>query len=285
MVDMCLSQFVFGRDNLGMALREARAACRVNRHDKIPEGRFPQVSMWVLGAVAGCVDSIDLRESRITGPKLQTLIANHGFQPISWGDLFENLKRLDEEINIGIDAEWFFHYTRKNARMIIDIEKEWESSIKAFKAVKLEATHGTQCYAMGNYIGCVFHMSRIAEIGLRAIGKERGVKSLKRKRKKPIPIEYANWGEVFDAIEPTLEGIRKTWSRGPQKEAALYFYNSALTDLRHMQGYRDSTMHFRAEYDFGEAESAMFRARSLMTNLASKIDENTSRAISRSAWK
>jgi hypothetical protein len=44
-------------------------------------------------------------------------------------------------------------------------------------------------------------------------------------------------------------------------------------------------MHFRKSYDDGEAQTAMLRARELMKTLASKLTEDSTRALPWSAWK
>jgi hypothetical protein len=282
MINFYLGDFMLGQTYLKQALRDAHGASVLDRLAEVPDEKMRDIATWVHVAVRDCVEKLDIDEARMTSVNLDNLIRNHAFQPVMWGDLYELLKHLSEELNYSASRQCFFHYKNEDAVRVTTIDQHWMEAIKAFKSIKPEIVSGVDCYAMGNYVGCLFHMSRIAEIGLRAIGRERGVASLKKK--KPIPIEWAAWGEVFDAIEPTLENIRK-WPRGPGKDAALAFYNTALTDLRHMQGFRDQTMHFRASYDFGEAESAMFRTHSLMTMLATKIDENTNRAIRPTAWR
>jgi hypothetical protein len=98
-----------------------------------------------------------------------------------------------------------------------------------------------------------------------------------------VPLDWGTWGQIFQAIEPTIAAIQAK-TNGPKKDAALAFYKTVLSDLRAMQGFRDNAMHFRSDYDPGEADSAIFRAKSLMTTLATKLDESSTRAIPWSAW-
>jgi hypothetical protein len=135
------------------------------------------------------------------------------------------------------------------------------------------------CFALGDYPGCVFHMMRISELGLRAIAGERGIKTLTGKRGQPKPIEWGTWNEVFDAIENQLKAIRQG-NQGPKRDAALSFYDTALSDLRRMRDlYRDPTMHFRETYDKGEAYDAIVRTNGLMTTLAPYLNETKPRKI------
>jgi len=140
-----------------------------------------------------------------------------------------------------------------------DLRGDWKIVVDAFQSSKREIETGIDCFAMEDYAGCVFHIMRIAELGLRTIARERGVKSLAGKRGQTKPIERGTWQEVFDAIEGQLGAVRRA-SPGPKRDTALAFYETAISDLRTLRNlYRDPTMHFRETYDKGEAASAIFR--------------------------
>jgi hypothetical protein len=168
------------------------------------------------------------------------------------------------------------------AKLLLRIEMDWKDVLKAkaFPSSRREIETGIDCYALGDHVGCVFHMMRVAELGLRTIARERGITSLVGKKKKAKPIEWGTWQEVFDAIEGQLKVVRQA-SPGPKRDVALSFYDTALSDLRTLRGlYRDPTMHFREKYDEGEAYSAVFRTKSLMGMLATKLGEANTRRIS-----
>ena len=98
---------------------------------------------------------------------------------------------------------------------------------------------------MGHNTACVFHMMRAAEVGLRAIAKERKVTKVRAR----TPIEWGTWNDVHQAIEQQLPVIRQA-TAGPKKDGALAFYNStAIGDLRALQDlYDEVTMHLRETY-------------------------------------
>jgi hypothetical protein len=162
------------------------------------------------------------------------------------------------------------------------VKADWRKPIRAFPSAKDEIIAGIDCYALGHHPACVFYMCRVGELGLRIIGRERGIKKLANRK---TPIEYGTWGQVINAIQPTIEKIKNHKAKGPQKEAALKFYETVISDLRAIQNLRDPTMHFRDSYDKGQAESAIFRVKQLMTTLAEKLDENSTRAIPWVSWK
>jgi len=92
-----------------------------------------------------------------------------------------------------------------------------------------------------------FHIMRIAELGLRAIARERGIKKVGSKRNKPL--EWGTWKDVLDAIRDHIKVIQGK-PPGPRRDVALAFYENSLDKMRFMQGlYRDPTMHFRDKYE------------------------------------
>lgn len=112
---------------------------------------------------------------------------------------------------------------------------------------------------------------RLAELGLRAIARERGITKVGGKKNKPL--EWGTWKEVSDAIREKIKEIFGN-PAGPKRDEALAFYDNSLDKLQFMQSlYRDPTMHFREKYGKGEAFDAIANAQSFMKTLSSKLDE------------
>ncbi|HLW93381.1 MAG TPA: hypothetical protein VKS78_19025 [Roseiarcus sp.] len=295
MLNFQLSSFVHHHKWLVDALKEAHAQCQIDRNAAVPKDRADILAGWIDSGVKYCVDSLNLKEAELSKTDLWVMTGNRHHTPMRWGDLFETLKRLCDEINVGIGRECFFHYRRDKAillfrtkqqcdwPLLFETEAEWIKVIKSFPSAKQEILFGIDAFGFENNVACVFHMSRVAEIGLRAIGRERGIKSLRKK--KDVPIEWGTWGNIFDALEPKIKELTQR-PPGPQREAAVSFYKTVLSDLRAIQTlYRDPTMHFRSEYNEGEAQGAIFRVKSLMTVLAAKLSESSNGVIPWSAWK
>jgi hypothetical protein len=216
-----------------------------------------------------------VEEARIASIKLQDML-NNPRGHYTCGQLSSVLERLIGDLKEGAKSEYFFHYPRDLAPLAKPIMEgfanaQWAAIVDAFPSAKREIEAGIDCYAFGDLPGCVFHMMRIAELGLRAIARERGVKKVGSKKNKPL--EWGTWKEVSDAIRDTIKEIHGK-PPGPKRDAALAFYENALDKMRFMQGlYRDPTMHFRDKYEKGEAFDAMTNAFSFMSALAKKLDE------------
>jgi len=122
------------------------------------------------------------------------------------------------------------------------------------------------CYATARYTGCVFHLMRVAEHGLRALAKKVGV---------PFPktFDLKTWDELIRNIEQEIQKIilRPKTSR---RSKDLEFYNTAAAQFRYFKdGWRNHVMHTRTRYDERQASSLMAHVHEFMQHLATKLKE------------
>jgi hypothetical protein len=277
MIDYCLGVFWHGLEILADEIRLAH-----QRGDEpVDDTSNDRIHKHVQVVMQNCITPLQL-VTAATGScvRLEDMWFHYDSQkPYTYNNIADELQRLYDEIKRDATRVNFFHYPAEMANMIQHIDEEWGDVIAAFESSPVEIKCGIDCFALGDYSGCVFHMMRVAELGLRTIAKERGVKSLAGKRKQTKPIEWGTWQEVFDAIDNALSVIRRA-NPGPKRDAAFSFYDTALSDLKRMRGlYRDPTMHFREKYDKGEAYDAIFRTRGLMKELATRLNEANPKRI------
>lgn len=279
MINFEMGWFWAAVESLGSELNSVTAAANGD-DEPIPEDVRTRLENNVRMAIDVCVDELQIASATGACIKISELFnaaSNFPDRPYTYQQAAIALRRLYEEVEFGAKQEFFFHYPRELAKLICNIEVDWGDILRAFPSSRREIETGIDRYALGDYPGCVFHMMRIAELGLRMIAGERGVKELGKK--KPKPIQWGTWQEVFDAIESQLKTVRQA-NPGPKRDVAISYYDTALSDLRTLRGlYRDPTMHFRENYDKGEAYSAIFRVQSLMQVLSSKLREDRARKI------
>ena len=276
MIDFSLGQFWLGLLVIGVEQSNAAATASV-ADGIVDEQSHLRIRHNIEGSIQKCVSNLTLMDANTAALKLLDMFSRYERVKYTEGELAAALQRIDEDIRIGIRQEYFYHYPRDMAKLLRGIEVDWKGVLDAFPSSRREIERGIDCYALGDHVGCVFHMMRVAELGLRTIARERGITSLGKK--KPKPIEWGTWQEVFDAIEGQLKAVRQARA-GSKRDLALSFYDTALSDLRTLRGlYRDPTMHFRETYDQGEAYSAVFRVKSLMGALATKLGEANTRKI------
>jgi hypothetical protein len=183
--------------------------------------------------------------------------------------LLHELKALDTDIFNAAKTEWFYHYRKDNAYLVIRVERvedHWGKTLKEFKSAADDILRGVDCYAMEHYTASVFHFARVAEHGLRALAKERKV-TLRNK------VEYSEWGNVIEKLEGEIARIKKT-PRGKDRDEALAFYTGAVAKLCHIKDkYRNVVMHARAAFGQSDARSAMNNTRELMESISEVMDE------------
>jgi len=271
----------FGMGSFLMHLTYLHSACNEMRiqADRDPDAFVPDPRRELLknnlsGIFWECAN-LHLESCDRTILKLEQMF----WRPFSYGQLRENLDRLVEDIEHDLRHQYFFHYSKDGADSIHTLPQKWGKIYEAFKAAKTEIEAGVDCLAVGHFTASVFYMCRVAEIGLRAIGNERGVATVRG----TVPIEWGTWGQIFQAIEPAIDAIKQK-QNGPAKDAALAFYQTVLADLRAMQSYRDPAMHFHNSYDVWDAQKAMFRTHSLMEMLSKKLNDQTTGEIPWGAW-
>ena len=110
--------------------------------------------------------------------------------PMRIDEVLAEVKALKEAVQDGLNYRYFYYYPYDKALELIAFEKKWEPVYSSFKSAKDDAKAAVDCWALGHGTASVFHFMRVAEIGLRALARERRI-TIKRK-----PLEWANWQDI-----------------------------------------------------------------------------------------
>lgn len=136
----------------------------------------------------------------------------------------------------------------------------------AFPLATRELHSAGTCLAAGMYTASVFHSMRAAEIGVKAMATELGVKF-------SFPIELAEFGQVIGEIEPKINELKKP-PRDAKKDADLKFYSEAASQFRHFNnGWRIRVAHARETYDEPQAITVYEHTVSFFETLATRLKE------------
>jgi hypothetical protein len=190
-------------------------------------------------------------------------------------ELVQELEVLLQAVDDDIRMEYFFHYRRDRGLLVLMWPGEWAATTGAFPSARGEIGEGIDCFGLEHYAASVFHMMRVAEIGMRALARERKVSFPK------YPLEWAEWEHVIDQIgSKAREATNGMW-RGPQRDAAQAFYTAAVAQLRAFKETRNRIMHMRGNFDELDARRAINQVRDFMNGLSAKIGEKTKTPIRR----
>jgi hypothetical protein len=124
------------------------------------------------------------------------------------------------------------------------------------------------CYAVGMYTACVFHLMRVVEHGARKM-----MSDLKARRHLPTPrkpIELCDWGELITAIDKALGQLSAGTRTSMAKKNKFEFYNHAVAQFRNFKdAWRNNVSHLRRTYKHGGAKDVMDNTRQFMQHLSS----------------
>jgi len=188
------------------------------------------------------------------------------------------LRILIEDINGGLVANlstrFFLFVPSQKARYYNNVTAFGDSAFVFREAFEDMYDAGT-CYAADMPTACVFHLTRVAEFGLRALARKLRV-SL-RDHGKPCQVEYATWNKVLDSIDGKIRTIREK-AAGQKKNEQLRFYADAANHCRHIRDlYRNEVSHTRTRFNEHEAFAAMNRIADFMQLLAEGLYSDAER--------
>jgi hypothetical protein len=188
MINFELASFLFGLDALEREVRWTRFAAShgdgpVSAED---HGRIKSNVEYVFRE---CVAKLHLMGANTSSWQIEHVINNYRNHQYTHSEMVNLLDRLLTDLKVEISTQYFFHYDEESAKAVLRIPVDWEVVLSAFPSTRREIEAGIDCFALGDYPGSIFHMLRVAEVGLRAIAKERNVKTVRGSK----PIEYAMW--------------------------------------------------------------------------------------------
>lgn len=133
----------------------------------------------------------------------------------------------------------------------------------AKKDIANEAEQAARCFAFGQYTACAFHLMRVSEAGVYALG---------------LAIGYAwednpNWGRMFKSFDhqSATDASKRVgvWKTDGDFLAEIGGHFRAVKNA-----WRNDTMHLDKTYDEDQAKHLLAVIPAFMKQLASRIDEN-----------
>lgn len=267
----------FMAHHLGQCIKQLenfRWVC-VNRQSR-GEGEHPlteeTIQTWLEPWIGYCrqqCDGIELRSalSRIDGPFRHVLKGVYG-RP-TWNEIHNQITVLIEAIESELCFRRFAYVPTCKAEILDRMAHDWEMIWAQFPLTKTDSQEAVYCYALGRNTACVFHLMRVAEIGLRALAREMRIVLPKKKL-----LEWAQWQDIIKEMNKAVDDMFLNQRAGPKKDAAVEFYRGAIGEFSGFKdAYRNNVMHSRASYDESQAKRVLLQVSDFMNRLSSKINE------------
>jgi hypothetical protein len=215
---------------------------------------------------------------QLLGDKLRSLKGielTHGITAAAIGEVYRCF--LAE-----LKSQAFFFIPKHRARFYSDLVVEWSDPVAqgpeirvspffhatiatAFPSAIYDMREAGNCYAVSRNTACVFHLMRVLEIALGALGSVFGVS-----------LAHTNWAPAIDEIEKKIREMHKDpiWRALPDCKEQQEFYAQAASHFAVLKdAWRNYTAHVRGRYDEDEAESILRNIRDLMQKLATRLHE------------
>ncbi|MGO8909596.1 MAG: hypothetical protein ACLQDM_09785 [Bradyrhizobium sp.] len=134
---------------------------------------------------------------------------------------------------------------------------------RQFSSASREITEAGRCLALNRNTASVFHLMRVMEIGLRALGRSLNEPQLDPKRN-------PSWEMILRRCDQEMQ--KPLAQRSPEWQQAESFYSTATANLRAVKdAWRNSTMHVEQTYDDETALEVWNTVRAFMRQIATRL--------------
>jgi hypothetical protein len=136
----------------------------------------------------------------------------------------------------------------------------------SFPSATYDANQAGMSLAVGLGAACVFHLMRVLEIGLTALGDKFGVS-----------LAHTNWAPAIEQIESKIREMHKdpNWKALPDCKDQQEFYAQAASHFAILKdAWRNHTMHVRGKYTEDEAERIFETVKAFMQKLSERLAED-----------
>lgn len=217
----------------------------------------PNVEQWANTMMEDC-KALELRESLKQARRIHEGILNAPLPIRAFIDMIRDLcqrivDELADKIILQVDAERSSLY--ENACPFgVDV-------FECFPSANEDITEAATCLALDRGTACVMHLSRVIEVGLRALANALS-----------LP-ERNDWGKHLEDIEKELtRRYKASGSRSPEE----LFFSEAAAQIGHMKAaWRNPSMHVDKNYSPQRAEDVFVAVRGFMRHFATKLHECT----------
>ncbi len=134
-----------------------------------------------------------------------------------------------------------------------------------FTSATFDIVEAGNCFAVGRYTACVFHLMRVLEIGLSTLAN-----------KFNVPSNHTNWQNIIDQIEERIRSMGSDQNKPATWKEEEQFYSQVATQFIFLKNaWRNYTVHVRGgKYTDEEAENIMRSVLAFMQKLSTKLSEN-----------
>lgn len=180
--------------------------------------------------------------------------------------LLDVLEEIEGRFNDEIDAITFLYLAPEKRQYFSKTDLFGQEFKNKFPTGNAEIIEAGNCFALGRFTACVYHLTRAMEIALRVLFVALGMP--------PRVWSTTKWNNILDRIKGKIDKNNKTLANDHTWQSERGFYENAHAFLAAVRvPIRNSTMHVESVYDETGAENVFGAVKTFMRNMATKLKE------------
>jgi len=220
---------------------------RVRLREEIPEWKLLAEELTLAGVPNKIARILELLEWRL----------------LSTNRLREELIGLRDSIQDQLTERKFFYIKPGRVRFYDLPSDGWGDAPNRFPQAVPDIEEAGKCLALERGTACVFHLMRVAELGLRKLADMLLVTSVG----KHFSIEFAQWGQILEALTQKLTTLRDAPKE--QRDPQLSDYTELQLSFQGIKdAWRNHVAHARVSYTPEKAYEILADVQGLMRRLA-----------------
>jgi hypothetical protein len=211
---------------------------------------------------ASVLEAIGLPISAETMLEIKQRIKEDSSNILTYEWLHSQIMALQKLMEKEMKKKFFIYITPEKVRYFGNINDHsafGADIIKAFPSAEYDAWEASRCLGFMRDTAAVFHLMRVLEKGLTALGVVFSVS-----------LAHTNWGPAIDQIESKIREMHKdpTWKAQPDCKEKQEFYAQVASHFGILKdAWRNFTMHGRAKYSEDQATQIYENTQSFMQKL------------------
>jgi len=189
-------------------------------------------------------------------------------RPLTYEWLLQHISTIQRLIQREMSTRLFLYVPPDKARYWPRATTPYpfgEVVYKAFPSAHFDIHNASVSIGVGLATAAVFHLMRVLEIVLAALGSKFGVS-----------LAHTNWAPAIEQIESKIREMHKdpTWKALPDCKAQQEYYAQAASYFGIIKdAWRNYTMHARGKYTEQEAEHVYNNVKAFTQKLAERLSE------------
>lgn len=232
-------------------------------HEPFGDERAPELIEGVVDPMMKNCTSYGFSSCVSTLERLRESLAKPG---VLYGEVRKHVVQLQERLDDDFKNVYCLLFHGMEAKILTTNEPPFGDTVAdRFPSTNYDAQEAIYCLVGLRNTACVFHLMRVMEVALEAIGKVAGVQILRR--------EDRSWGNMLTEIDKKLAANKKSVDQDWIKRRGLLEMAYPAIEAA-KRAWRDPTMHVEKKYTQEEAKRIFLYVSPFMLDLSNRINES-----------